>query len=233
VTPVGLIGTDTGVGKTQVCLLLAQGLRSLGRRVWLHKPVACGDWDGASADDGRRLRAACGDGQDPRTVVAYELPEPCSPHLAAQAAGVHLRLDDLLARARAIDAARSSQHADLMFETAGGLLAPLTAEREDNADLLAALGWPALLVTRPHLGTLNHTRLTVNEARRRGIRLLGLVVNRHQPVSDSLAVRSVVPELEALTGLPVLAELPFGAADGAPLARALLDRLGSGMERHA
>jgi dethiobiotin synthetase len=210
---IAVIGTDTGVGKTQVTLLLAAALRAAGQQVWLHKPMACGDWDGVSSDDGRRLRAACGDGQDPATVCPREFPEACSPHLAARAAGVTLMLDALVAAASSLQPPAPSF---VLLELPGGILAPLTADRQSNADLLAALGWPAIVITRPNLGTLNHTQLTVNEARRRGIPLLGLVINRAEAVADSLAVRSAAGELIALTGLPLLADLPFGA-DGAAL----------------
>jgi dethiobiotin synthetase len=227
VTPLALIGTDTGVGKTHTCLLLARALRALGRQVWLHKPVACGDWDGTSSDDGRRLRAACGDGQDPAVVCPCEFPEPCSPHLAAAAAGATLDLDRLADTARRIAQAAPDL---LLLETAGGLLSPLGSDRRTNADLLATLGWPALVVTRPHLGTLNHTALTVAEARRHGIPLLGLVVNHHQQVDDSLAVRSAAPELTAITALPLLAEIRCGhdaiASASAAAIAALLDRHG-------
>ncbi len=207
-----VIGTDTGVGKTAVTLLLAQGLRALGGRVWLHKPVACGGWAGGSSEDGRALRAACGDGQDPATVCPREFPEPCSPHLAARAAGVEVTLAAILAGIAGLEPrgpVGAGAPRSIILETAGGLLAPLTAARETNADLCAALGWPVLLVTRPHLGTLNHTQLTVNECRRRGLRLLGLVLNHHEPVASSLAVTSAAAELVELTGLPVLATLPF------------------------
>jgi dethiobiotin synthetase len=207
VSRLAVIGTDTGVGKTAVTLLLARGLRALGRSVWLHKPVACGGWDGASSEDGRALRAACGDGQNPATVCPLEFPEACSPHLAAEAAGAAVSLPGLLSAVPA--PAPGPRPPALLLETAGGLLAPLTDARETNADLLAALGWPLLLVTRPHLGTLNHTLLTVNECRRRGLRVLGLVVNHHQQAEGSLAVRRAPGELALLTGLPVLAELPF------------------------
>jgi len=207
-----VIGTDTGVGKTAVTLLLASGLRALGRKVWLHKPVACGGWDGSSSEDGRALRAACADGQDPATVCPLEFAEACSPHQAAQAAGEVVTLDGLRAAVEALAGRpddRTTGRPDVLLETAGGLLAPLTAARETNADLLAALGWPLLLITRPHLGTLNHTQLTVNECRRRGLRVLGLVINHHEAVAGSLAVGSAAHELSLLTGLPMLAELPF------------------------
>ena len=210
------------MGKTAVTLLLAQGLRAQGRQVWLHKPVACGGWDGVSSEDGRALRAACADGQDPASVCPLEFPEPCSPHLAAQAAGTTVTLDQLRATVAALVG-----RPDVLLETAGGLLAPLTSARQTNADLLAALGWPVLLVTRPHLGTLNHTQLTVNECRRRGLHVVGLVVNHHERLAPSLAVCTAATELTTLTGLPVLAELPCGPcqADALHLASALCERM--------
>jgi dethiobiotin synthetase len=216
-----ILGTDTDVGKTWVTATLVRGLRAAGRRVWIHKPVACGEWDGASSADGRTLRALCGDGQDPATVCPREFPEPCSPHLAAAAAGVHLTLPDLIAAIPRRPDDRTTGRPDLLLETAGGLLAPLTHDRLTNADLVAALGFPALLVTRPHLGTLNHTQLTVNEARRRGIALLGLVVNYHGPTAG-FAADSAPAELVALTGLPLLAVIRHQAEASAALAAALL-----------
>ena len=217
-----VLGTDTDVGKTWVTTALARGLRGLDRRVWLHKPVACGDWDGGSTADGRTLRALCGDGQNPTTVCPREFPEACSPHLAAEAAGVRVTLADLLAAVpRAPGEADAQRSPDVILETAGGLLAPLTHDRLTNADLAAALGWSAILVTRPHLGTLNHTQLTVNEASRRGLRLLGLVLNHHAPVAPSVATRTAAAELTALTRLPVLIESQHGADPATALATAL------------
>ena len=217
-----VLGTDTSVGKTHVCIRLALGLRALGRRVWLHKPVACGGWDGATVEDARTLRAHCGDGQAVDTVCPNQFPEPCSPHLAAALAGVTVRLDELCRTAQQV--AQRADDADVLLESVGGLLVPLTTDRKTNADMCAALGWPAIVVTRPHLGTLNHTQLTVNEARRRGLRLLGLVVNHHDDVPDSTAVRTAAAELATLTGLPVLAELSFAVGHQAAvrLAEAVL-----------
>jgi dethiobiotin synthetase len=98
---------------------------------------------------------------------------------------------------------------DLIVEGVGGLLVPLTARRETVADLVAAARLPVVIVTRPHLGTLNHTALTVAAARQCGIAVLGLVLNHHTAIDDSLAVRSAASELPALTGVPLLATLPF------------------------
>ncbi len=203
-----VIGTDTGVGKTRVVELLVAGLRSIDRRVWVHKPVACGGWDGGTAEDARQLGRLVGDGQPAASICPRQFAEPASPHLAAQQAGVRIMLAELVA---AVDHCRPSvaDPHDLVVEGIGGLLVPLTSERQTVADLVTAAGLPVVIVTRPHLGTLNHTCLTVETARQRGIRVLGLVLNHHTAVDDSLAVRTAASELVALTGLPLLATLLF------------------------
>jgi dethiobiotin synthetase len=205
---VAVVGTDTGVGKTRVVMLLTQGLRALGRRVWIHKPVACGGWDGASAEDARALERLRGDGQPAQTLCPLQFPEPASPHLAARAAGHDTTVSALLA---GIDRCRpdASQVHDLVVEGVGGLLVPLTGDRQTVADVVAQARLPVVVVTRPHLGTLNHTALTVAVARQRGLTVLGLVLNHHTAVDDSLAVQSAATELVALTGVPLLATLPF------------------------
>jgi len=205
---VAVVGTDTGVGKTRAVGLLVGGLRRLGRPVWVHKPIACGGWDGTTAEDARTLDPLRGPGQSAQDLCPLQFPEPASPHLAARAAGVEVRFASLLANLDRCRPTPTDAH-DLVVEGIGGLLVPLTAERQTVADLIAAAGLPVVIVTRPHLGTLNHTALTVEAARQRGIVVLGLVLNHHTAVDDSLAVRTAAAELVALTGLPLLATLPF------------------------
>jgi dethiobiotin synthetase len=209
-TPLQLavVGTDTGVGKTRVVGLLVDGLRRLGRQVWVHKPVACGGWDGVSAEDARALEPWRGPGQSAQDLCPFQFPEPASPHLAAHAAGTVVTFATLLANLDRCRPTPTAAH-DLVVEGIGGLLVPLTPERQTVADLIAAARLPVVVVTRPHLGTLNHTALTVEATTRRGIRVLGLVLNHHTAVDDSLAVRSAAAELVALTGVPLLATLPF------------------------
>ena len=225
---VAVVGTDTGVGKTRVVALLVEGLRQLGRQVWVHKPIACGGWDGSTAEDARALEPLRGPGQSSQDLCPLQFPEPASPHLAARAAGVEVLWSTLLANLERCRSTATEPH-DLVVEGIGGLLVPLTAERQTVADLVAAAHLPVVIVTRPHLGTLNHTALTVESAIRRGIRVLGLVLNHHTAVDESLAVRSAASELVALTGVPLLATLPFAPHTRDPqvavdLAAAVLDR---------
>jgi dethiobiotin synthetase len=226
-----VVGTDTGVGKTRVTALLVRGLRAQGRRVWVHKPVACGGWDGTSADDGRALAALCGDGQDPATVCPYQFPEAASPHLAAAAAGVELRAPDLFAPLGRL----CHGHHDLVVEGAGGLATPLSTDRRHLGECLrelnAGLGRPPrpchpfnlVLVARAGLGTLNHTALTAAMAHGCGLAILGVVVNHVDPgpESGSLAVRTAARELAISAGAPVLAELPYDPGHAQATAQAM------------
>ena len=178
-----ICGTDTDVGKTVVSALVVQGL---GAHYW--KPVQSGLEGGG---DTGRLQALLQLPSQRLLPEAYRLQAPVSPHWAAEREGI------------VIDPARLALPAlagPLVVETAGGLLVPL---RRDwlQIDQLAVWGLPVLLVARSGLGTLNHTLLSVEALRRRGLPLLGLVLNGplHPDNPATLA---------ALAQAPVLAQLP-------------------------
>ncbi|MCP9833396.1 MULTISPECIES: dethiobiotin synthase [unclassified Cyanobium] len=184
-TPLQLVvcGTDTDVGKTVVSALLVQGL---GATYW--KPVQSGMEGGG--DTGRVQQLL---GLPPERVwpEAYRLTAPVSPHWSAERDGV------------SIDPARLALPAGdgpLVVETAGGLLVPLRRNWL-QIEQIAVWGLPVLLVARSGLGTLNHTLLSLEALSRRSIPVLGLVLNG-DPHPDNPRT------LEALGGVPVLAELP-------------------------
>ncbi len=176
-------GTDTDVGKTVVSALLVQGL---GATYW--KPVQSGMEGGGDTGRVQQLLDL-----PPERVVpeAYRLTAPVSPHWAAERDGV------------SIDPARLALPAvdgPLVVETAGGLLVPLRRNWL-QIEQIAVWGLPVLLVARSGLGTLNHTLLSLEALARRSIPVLGLVLNG-DPHPDNPRT------LEALGGVPVLAELP-------------------------
>jgi len=178
-----ICGTDTDVGKTVVSALVVQGL---GAHYW--KPVQSGLEGGG---DSGRLQALLQLPAERLLPEAYRLQAPVSPHWAAEQEG--LTIDPALLALPVVDG-------PLVVETAGGLLVPL---RRDwlQIEQLAVWGLPVLLVARSGLGTLNHTLLAVEALRRRGIPLLGLVLNGplHPDNPGTLA---------ALAQTPVLAQLP-------------------------
>jgi dethiobiotin synthetase len=205
--------TDTGVGKTEVACALLRGARAAGQDVGAMKPAQSGHVAGEPSD-ADRLHAAAG-GVDPRELVCpYTFAAPLAPAVAARLEGVEVSL------ARVLDAARAlaARHEALLVEGAGGLLTPLT-ERETYADLAVALALPVLVVARAGLGTVNHTALTVEALRARGLAVLGVVLNRTSPATDPSEPHNAA-EIERLSRAPVLAALPF-LADIASRERAL------------
>src|SRR5918912_1688031 len=164
--------TDTGVGKTEVACAIVRAARAGGVDVGAMKPAQSGHVAGEPSDAARLAQAA--GGADPAELVCpYTFAAPLAPAVAARLAGVEVSFGRILDAARAL----AARHAALVVEGAGGLLVPLT-ERETYADLAGALGLPVLVVARAGLGTVNHTALTVEALRARGLALAGVVLNR-------------------------------------------------------
>ncbi|MCB2062074.1 MAG: ATP-dependent dethiobiotin synthetase BioD [Novosphingobium sp.] len=185
-------GTDTGVGKTVFAAALAG---ALGAHYW--KPVQAGEEDGT--DSGRVLGLS---GLPSSRILpeAYCLATPCSPHRAAEIGGVEI--DPLRLALPEIDG-------PLVVEGAGGVLVPLTRGLT-YADMFARWAAPVVLVCRTSLGTINHSLLSVEALRARGVRILGAAFVG-APEDDSEATIAEIGQVRRLGRLPMLADL---GADG-------------------
>lgn len=181
-------GTDTDVGKTVVAAGLAAHLRA---RYW--KPVQAGLEGETDSETVARLAA----GKAEVLPEAYRLTTPCSPHEAARIDGV------------TIDPARLALppgNGPLVVEGAGGVLVP-HAEDLLAADLFVLWGLPAILVARTELGTINHSLLSLEALRARGITVHGIVFSGEaNPASEKAiicigGVRNLgrLPRLDPLT----------------------------------
>ena len=220
-----ITGTDTGVGKTTVSTALLAAARARGLRALAAKPVETGCETAAggsllAADAVALERAATGsapaEGSAPPGSV-YRFRAPLAPSVAAALEGRALHLAPML---RACARLASLAPDLLLVEGAGGLLVPLTGELL-LADLFAALGHPLVIVARDSLGTINHTLLTVEAARRRRLELAGVILCAATAgTSDEDAARNA-SEIERRGQVPVLGRLPHIApAEPDALARA-------------
>jgi dethiobiotin synthetase len=196
-----ITGTDTGVGKTVITAALAWILVQAGKRVAVMKPVQTGTALPGMTDI-EFVECVLGAKFDPDDTCIYRFREPLSPLAASRISGIKIDTEKIR---EAFGRLRSS-HDVVIVEGAGGLLVPIT-EDFMMADLTRDLGTPLLIVTRPGLGTLNHTALTVEAARRRGIDILGVVINRFPP-SPEPAERSNPSLMAMMTGVPVLGVFP-------------------------
>lgn len=196
-------GTDTGVGKTYATALLTRALRRAGLDTIALKPICCGP-----RDDVEILQAAADEELTLDEVNPVWLRTPVAPLVAAREENAPVSLDALRDSLARITAGRRS----FLVEGAGGWLVPV-ADGISIADLAAAFGLPVLVVVANRLGCLNHTLLTLESIRARGLTCSGLILNRlNHDLSDE-SVRSNRAVLEELAGVPILAEIAPNQAD--------------------
>ena len=199
-----ITGTDTGVGKTHVSCAIVRDLRAAGHRVGAYKPVCSGvriDPNGRSVwDDVEELRQALGGEFSDDQISPQRFAAALAPPIAARQEG---RSVDLAELQRGFDDWRSRCEL-LIVEGAGGLLCPLTDD-ETMADLAARFQFPLLIVARCGLGTINHTLLTIEVARARGLRVAGILLNEAIPVQrDDLSVDTNAAEIALRGSIQVL-----------------------------
>jgi len=198
-------GTDTGVGKTIVAAAIALSLRKAGLRVAVLKPVTSGAVliDGRLvSEDAELLRWASGCSAPYWDIAPYLLREPLAPSESAAREGVVIELFPV----REAFERLSANHDFVIVEGAGGLLVPL-AKNLLVADLVVELSLPLLIIARPNLGTVNHTLMTCECARSRGIEVLGVVING-QPAQPDMAEEYAARVISEYSAVPVLAVLP-------------------------
>lgn len=167
-------GIDTDVGKSYVTGLFARWLVQQGRNVTTLKLVQTGCSE--TSDDillhrklmGQPLSEFDRDG----ITCPYLFPYPASPLLSARMVGKEIDpavLDQSLTTLQA-------RYEWLLVEGAGGLLVPLNPNLL-LLDYFASRNLPLLLICSPRLGSINHTRLSLEAVKNRNIPLLGLAYN--------------------------------------------------------
>ena len=150
------IGTDSG--KTVVSAILTQALQA---DYW--KPVQCG-----TPTDAETVAKLINNMHCVIHPETYLLQHPMSPHAAAKLEGVEIKLSEIKLP--------YTESNCLIIEGAGGVLVPLN-EKDFVIDIAAQFDAPIILVCNIYLGSINHSLLTINEIKRRGLKVKGIVFN--------------------------------------------------------
>ncbi len=151
------IGTD--VGKTVVSAILVEALQA---DYW--KPVQTGSYYGTDTDKVKKLIS---NSKSAFHKEIYSLDQYMSPHAAAEMTGVEIEFDKI----NLPDTKNT-----LIIEGAGGVLVPLS-RKFFMVDLMTKFDTEVILVVQNYLGSINHTLLSVEALKNRGIKVLGIVLN--------------------------------------------------------
>lgn len=180
-------GIGTGIGKTFVSAILTEALKA---DYW--KPVQAGFENGT---DNLTVRQLIG---NPQTVIhpeTYLLKLPASPHIAAREENIRIDCGLILDQFKQMKTNRP-----LIIEGAGGLLVPLN-DSELMIDLAKKLDAKLILVSRNYLGSINHSLLTAESCRHRGLDVSGWVFNDQFMNYES--------DIVSLTHIPAICSIPF------------------------
>ena len=151
-----ITGIGTDVGKTIASSIVVEALMA---DYW--KPIQAGDLDNS---DTSKVQNFVSNSKSQYYDNAYKLNTPASPHYAAQIDNVEIELSAIR---------EPSTTNNLVIEGAGGILVPLNAT-DCIIDLIKA-DYKVILVSRHYLGSINHTLLTIEVLKSRGIGVAGII----------------------------------------------------------
>lgn len=202
-----ITGTDTGVGKTYVAAGLIRALKGSGKTVCPMKPVETGcsiRKGGLIPADALELVEAAGVHEPLDVINPYRFRKPLAPAVAAETEGAVIRKYRILAACRRL----SLKYDVMIVEGAGGIMAPVY-KKYLFRDLARDLGLPVLIVSRPGLGTINHTLLTVEAARKSGADVIGIILNHNSRSAKDASSETNPRVIERLSGSTILGIIPF------------------------
>ena len=218
-----ITGTDTGVGKTVITAALALSLKGSGLDVGVMKPLQSGS-SLPGMTDIEFLRTVLDEKEHSPDDCIYSFEAPLSPDAAARLAGETIDTERIKSAYERLASSRDV----VLVEGAGGLLVPI-ADGYLMADLARDLSLPLIIVARPGLGTINHTALTIECARGRGLSVLGFVINAF-PGSPDPAERTNPRAIYEQTEAPLLGVYPEDSSLG--VAKGVLGAM-EGLSRRA
>ncbi|KMQ51014.1 Dethiobiotin synthetase [Chitinispirillum alkaliphilum] len=205
-----ITGTDTDIGKTYISRLLADTFAGPQTTVSYVKPIQTG----CEKDESGILRAPDADYvfrgkavkiKEYKYHVPFRFEPACSPHLAASLESVSISLEHISHCLQLI----CSQTDLVVVEGAGGILVPLN-EHQFMIDLMIFLQLPVILVTSPHLGTLNHTLLSLSTLRQNNLKLAGTVINNVRSEPDNFLTRDNKSVIRKHSSPSPVLEIEFG-----------------------
>lgn len=196
-----ITGTDTEIGKTVIASAIVLGIRMKGIDCGVMKPVQC------AGDDALALKEVSQAEDSFGLINPYYFKRPLSPHLAAKLERRRIVPKKIISSYKSL----SRRHQFLVVEGAGGLLVPLKSNFL-IADLVRELDIPVIVVARLGLGTINHSLLTIEAIRRRGIKVIGIIFNQSKKEPIGVCERDNPLIISKLGKIKVLGIVPYSGS---------------------
>ncbi|MDT0646879.1 dethiobiotin synthase [Zunongwangia sp. F260] len=161
-------GIGTEVGKTIASAIVTEALEA---DYW--KPIQAGDLENS---DTHKVEKLISNAKTEFHPNSFELKTPMSPHAAAA-------IDKVKITSEKINEPRTDNH--LVIEGAGGLLVPINGH-QTIADLIKS-DYRIILVSRHYLGSINHTLLSLELLKSRGLECFGIIFSGEEhPTSEEI-----------------------------------------------
>lgn len=181
-----ITGISTDVGKTIASAIITEALEA---DYW--KPIQAGDLNDS---DSHKIQRYVSNNKSVIHENSYKLNTPASPHLAAELDGITIDLKNIIEP-------KTDNH--LVIEGAGGLYVPLN-ETDFVLDLIQP-DYKVIVVSRHYLGSINHTLLTIEALKNRGINIVGIIFNGN----ENLPTETIILNTTQLKCIGRIEEEPY------------------------
>ncbi len=225
-----ITGTDTGVGKSIFTSILALSLKNEGKKVCISKPLQTGsekDTDFLSELIGNKIPI----------FNTYSFSLPAAPLVSARHEKEEINIKKIISGIRNLEkefdcvivegiggvAVPITNHViarndtdEAISKTLEDCFVSASALPRNNsnvknylvADLIKDLNYPAIIVARPSLGTINHSVLTIEFAKQKGLSILGFVISGYDESSSDPVIKTAPDVISNLTKVKCLMKIP-------------------------
>jgi len=202
-----ITGTDTGVGKTVITVALIKAICRLGFTAGGMKPIESGcmqQGDVLVPPDGMFIKTIAHMEENIRQITPCRFKSPLAPLPASESEDISVDFEKINKAFADI----TGNYDVVIVEGIGGLLVPITRDYS-VIDMAKDFNLPLIVVSKPSLGTINHTMLTVNYALKEGLRVAGIIINYNQPTENTLAEATNPEVIKRISPVPVIGIFPY------------------------
>jgi dethiobiotin synthetase len=202
-TGIFITGTDTDVGKTFIAAGISAALSARGIDVGVYKPMLSGMDRTDKNSDAMILKTMSADTSPIEDITPFHFKEPLAPYIAAKLQGISISKSDIMSHWETV----KNRHEFFIVEGAGGISVPY-GEDFLVSDIAVEIGFPIVVVARANLGTVNHTYLTIEYAKRLGLDILGVIINGLDQSRAGIAETTNPKLIEKLCNVSILGIIP-------------------------